>query len=346
MRYVTGFFDSVPLFGDLITRRTKEIVELSNRVVIEIHTASYRTIRGYSVAAVIADEIAFWRSEDSANPDTEVLNGLRPGMTTIPGALMLCIGTPYSRRGEMWSAFRRYFGKEVDSVLVWKADTRTMNPSVSKQFVDRQYERDPIAAAAEYGAEFRRDIEAFLPQETVSAIVVPDRFELAPQKGIDYLAFVDPSGGSQDSMTLAIAHRVEEVAVLDAVRERKPPFSPEAVVEEFSTLLEPYRITRVKGDRYAGEWPREQFRKWGITYEVSDKTASDLYREFLPLVNSGKVELLDHPRLISQLSSLERKTSRLGKDTISHPPGGHDDVANAAAGALTAEKKWPIQIFF
>ncbi|UYO37700.1 hypothetical protein KQX62_13175 [Rhodopseudomonas palustris] len=41
---------------------------------------------------------------------------------------------------------------------------------------------------------------------------------------------------------------------------------------------------------------------------------------------------MDNPRLISQLAALERKTSRRGKDTIDHPPAGHDDVANVVAG--------------
>jgi hypothetical protein len=31
---------------------------------------------------------------------------------------------------------------------------------------------------------------------------------------------------------------------------------------------------------------------------------------------------------------LERRTSRGGKDSIDHPPGAHDDVANAMAGAM------------
>jgi len=53
----------------------------------------------------------------------------------------------------------------------------------------------------------------------------------------------------------------------------------------------------------------------------------------LPLLNSNRIELLDHPRLINQLTGLERRTSRAGRDTIDHVPGGHDDVANAAAGA-------------
>ena len=68
-----------------------------------------------------------------------------------------------------------------------------------------------------------------------------------------YRAFVDPSGGGSDSMTLAIAHTHTDVVVLDAVREVRPPFSPEAVVADFATLLKTYRIHQVTGDRYAAE---------------------------------------------------------------------------------------------
>jgi len=90
----------------------------------------------------------------------------------------------------------------------------------------------------------------------------------------------------------------------------------------------------VVGDRYAGEWPREQFRKRGIAYELAEKTKSDLYRAFLPEVTSGSVELLDEPRMLTQLCALERRTARGGRDTIDHPPNGHDDLANATAGAI------------
>jgi hypothetical protein len=60
-------------------------------MIIEVHTASFRAVRGYTVVACIADEVAFWRSDESANPDVEIPNGLRPGMATVPGALLLCI---------------------------------------------------------------------------------------------------------------------------------------------------------------------------------------------------------------------------------------------------------------
>ena len=52
----------------------------------------------------------------------------------------------------------------------------------------------------------------------------------------------------------------------------------------------------------------------------------------MPLLNSGRVELLDHKRLVAQLCSLERRTTRGGKDSIDHPPGSFDDIANCVAG--------------
>ena len=141
-------------------------------------------------------------------------------------------------------------------------------------------------------------------------------------------------GGSADSFTIGIAHKEDEIGVLDALREIKPPFSPEGVVSEFADLCKSYRISKITGDRYAGEWPREQFAKRGIKYEPSEHPKGTLYLNFLPLINSGKVRLLGNKRLVSQLVGLERNTARGGKDSIDHARGGHDDVANAVAGAL------------
>ena len=120
------------------------------------------------------------------------------------------------------------------------------------------------------------------------------------------------------------------------VRERRPPFSPDAVVKEFAELLKVYGIRTIYGDRYAGMWPRERFAVHGINYIVADEAKSDIYCDLLPILNSGRAELLDHPRLVAQLCGLERRVSRGGRDSIDHIPGAHDDVANCVAGALVA----------
>jgi hypothetical protein len=39
-----------------------------------------------------------------------------------------------------------------------------------------------------------------------------------------------------------------------------------------------------------------------------------------------------------QIVGLKRRTSAVGRDTISHPDRGHDDVVNAVAGAAALSK--------
>jgi hypothetical protein len=336
-RYAHALLTRVPMLAQLVERETAEAIDLSNGVTIEIMAASFRSVRGYTLIAALCDEVAFWRSDDSANPDAEIIAALRPAMATIPDAMLLCASSPYARRGVLWEAFRRHFGRAGSPLLVWKADTRTMNPTVPRSVIDEAMEADPASALAEYGAQFRTDVETYIAREVVDAAVVPGRFELPPLTGTNYIAFVDPSGGTSDSMTLAIAHRGEHDRVmLDAVRERRPRFSPDDVVLEFVSLLKSYNIYTVWGDRYAGEWPRERFRVHGITYEVAEQSKSDLYRDLLPILNSGRAELLDVPRLVSQLCGLERRTARGGRDSIDHPPGAHDDLSNSVAGAIVS----------
>lgn len=338
MRYISSLFNNVQLLKPLIAKETMESIELTNSINIEVHTCNFRTVRGYTVIACIADEIAFWRMEDSANPDIEILNAVRPAMSTIPGSLLLCLSSPYARKGSLWQTYKDYFGKDSDT-LVWQAPTKIMNPSVPQRVIDKALERDPASAQAEYMAQFRSDIESYISREAVEGVTIPERFELPPVPGVRYRAFVDPSGGSVDSFTLAISHDENGRKVLDCIREVKPPFNPDSVVKDYAELLEMYWLREATGDRFGGSWVQSKFREHRVTYKVSEKVKSDLYRELLPLINSGQCELLDNKRLFNQLTGLERRTGRGGRDTIDHSFMSKDDVVNAVAGCLVGDSK-------
>lgn len=335
--YIEGVFDSSPLLSRLVVNRTSDRIELSNQIVIETRAASFRRIRGMTAVAIIASEVAFWQTDEfSSNADAEILGAARPALSTTGGPLIL-ITTPHARRGEVWSLYHRHYGPRGDpQILIAQGGSRDFNPTLSQRVVDRALERDRPFAEAEYLAQFRRDIESFVSREVVESCVAKDRRELNYAPGTAYTAFVDPSGGSADSMTLAVAHRgVDGHAILDVIRRVSPPFSPAQVVAEFSALLtRVFHIHKVTGDRYAGEFCRELFRSHGVAYELSEKPKSDIYRDSLALLNSGSVELLDDARLINELCGLERKVARSGKDSIDHMPNGHDDVCNSAMGAL------------
>ncbi len=334
--YITGLFEAVPAIRALIKGKPRAAgIDLHTGVTIEVRAASFRTIRGYALVAAVLDEIAYWMTgEASLNPDHEILNAMRPGLARVPGSVLIGLSSPYARRGVLWEAYDKHYGKEGDPVLVWKADTRAMNPTFPQAEIDKALAEDAAKGAAEYLVEFRSDLQAYVDPEVVRAATVPDRRELPPTRGVQYHAFTDPSGGSADAFTLAIGHVSDGKGIVDCLRERRPPFAPSAVVAEFADVLRAYGCTTVRGDHYAGEWPREQFAKHGITYQTADQTKSELYVAFLPALNSGRVELLDVARLGLQLCQLERRTSRAGKDSIDHPPGGHDDIVNAVAGCL------------
>ena len=156
------------------------------------------------------------RNDESANPDKDILAALRPAMATIPNAILLCASSPYARRGEMWNAYRKHYGKD-SNVLVWKAATRTMNPSVPQRFIDAAYEDDSASANAEYSAEFRTDVESFISREVVDAATCIGRHELPRIDGVQYIAHIDPSGGSSDRMTLGLCHSEDDRVILDCI---------------------------------------------------------------------------------------------------------------------------------
>jgi hypothetical protein len=247
--------------------------------------------------------------------------------------MLLCASSPYGKRGELWNAFKRYWGKDDSRSLFWKASTIRMNPSIPQEVVDEALEKDPEKAKAEWLGEFRSDREQFVDEDVIQARIEHGCFERPCERGNRYVAFCDPSGGSVDSMTLAIAHKAGDQVLIDLLREVPAPFSPDQAVKEFSLELEHYGIKRLVGDRYAGEWVRESFRKRGIRYEPAEKPKSELYLSLLPALNGGQITLLDNKRAATQLAALERQTGRGGRDSIDHPDHANDDLANAVAGA-------------
>ncbi len=343
MRYIAGLLHSNPMLERMIHREQGESIELINRTVIEVSTASFRSVRGYTVACVIADEIAFWRSDESTNPDWEIINALRPAMATLGGKL-IALSSPYSKRGAMWDTFRRHFGKP-GPVLVAQASTRTMNPLIPERVVTEAMERDPEANRAEYLAEFRSDLETFLLREVVDAAVRTGPLELPFDKAHRYLAFVDPAGGGQDEYTITIGHKEGDDTVVDVLRARRGV--PAEITAEYAALLKSYGIRKVTGDKYAGSWPADEFKKHDIKYAPSEKPKSGLYLDLLPALNSGRVELPPDDRLVNQLIGLERRTARGGRDSIDHAPGGHDDRANVIAGLVStkAASSYDLELF-
>jgi hypothetical protein len=337
--YCEAILRSRPGLARLIVGCDSESITLRNKLEIRCVANSFRSIRGSTCVCAIFDELAYWRDDTSAIPDKEVLRAVKPSMVTVPGSVLIGLSSPYAKRGLLFEKHRDHFGRDDSKALVWAADTATMNPKVDRAEIEERFIEDPEAARSEYGLPnegiwFRDDIGSFLDADLVNGLTRVSPLELPPREGIGYRGFVDPSGGRGDAFALAIGHKRNGVAVVDVVRAVPSPFDPAAVVASYATLLKSYRITEVVGDAYSGEWVAQAFRAAGISYGTSAKPKSEIYLEALPLFTRGEVELPADRRLIVELTTLERRTSRSGRDSVDHQRGSRDDRANSTCGVL------------
>jgi hypothetical protein len=332
--YLKSYFEEIPSLASMVKRTTLTGLELNNRVDVNVVSADFRLTRGRSILLAILTETAFMRDEHSAIPDVELFRALQPGLATLGGRIF-CISSPYRKAGLLFDAYRQYFGRNGDDAVFIKAPTLSLNPSIDKAVIDAAFANDPIAAACEWGSEFRDDISSFVIPEIVDAAIVKGCQVIAPS-GEAYVGFIDVSGGVRDSHCCAVAFKdqVTGASVLACARELKSA-DTESVVAEFATLLKSYGLDTAYADRYGAEWVRNAFERHGIDLRKSPHDRSGLYLNVLPALNAGQVKLLDLPRLRSQLLSLERRTLRgSGKDVVDHPTAGADDLINACAGSL------------
>jgi hypothetical protein len=342
LKYVRGF-NALPVVAPYVFRGTlAETCEYRTGVNVEVTTASKRAPRGYSCPTGNCDEIAWWENEDDhVNPDHEVVTALRGSLGRVAGAVLVALSNPAAPRGELYDAVQRAFGRDDPDELVWNADTLSMNGTYDRRAIARAFKRDPVVASAEFGADgfvtFRLARLALFDEDAVRKCIVVDRRELPPTPGITYLAFLDAAQGNRggDAMTLAIGHAEGNRAVLDLIRATDPPFDPAMVLQGYAQVMHDYGCAALVGDRHALGFVQHELDALGITFTPSTLDKSGVFAELLPLVNTGRVELLDDPTLRAELLALERRSVRGGRDSIDHPRGAHDDVANVAAGVLT-----------
>lgn len=322
-------------------------VVLTNRVTVSCFPCTMRSLRGWTMPAGGMDEVAFYRLEGQADSDVEVQASIRRGMLGFPAPRLVKASTPYMKSGVLYEDHKNGWGQENPDLLVWKAATALMNPSITAERLERERRLDPLRFAREYEAEFAEDIAAFLPSAWVDDAVVAGRHELPPREGVRYVAAVDPSGGGADAFTLSVVHAEgagsEARVIADVVKGWTRAGSHlAAVVADIARILKTYGLSEVSGDRYAAGWVRGAFQEQGIDYRDAPKSKSEVYLEVEPLFAQGRIELLDHPQLIRELKILERRPRAGGKTQVDHPTGhAHDDFANGLCLAAFAAMPSP-----
>ena len=271
--YVRGFLSASPVLKQEIDSTTATEIRLQAASSLRHMRIRFRSIRGRTLLACIFDEAAMWRDEVSAIPDLEVYRAVLPALMTTKG-MLIGISTPYRKLGLLYQKHRDHFGQDGDDILVVQGASTRFNPNLTQSAIDAAIADDPEAARAEWEAEFRSDLTAFLDEATIEAAVDHSRpLELPPMEVVrQYSAFVDPSGGRHDAFAICIGHNLagpSNMFVADVIRAVRPPFDPQAVVADYAALLKEYRVTTVVGDNFSGSglWRRSGSTEFATSWQ-------------------------------------------------------------------------------
>ncbi len=333
--YCEAFLRSSPVLSQEIVDATSNEIRLRNGVTIAVHPSNFRSVRGRTLLVVVFDEVSFWPTTDSAQPDHEVYSACLPSLATCNG-LLVGISSPFRKIGLLHSKYKKHFGVDGDDVLVVQGGSQVFNSTLTDAVIAAQREADPTAASSEWDARFRADIGSLFDDALIDAAVEYGRpLELPPRGGVYYKAFTDASGGvGADSYTVSVGHREGDLFIIDLVRGTSGRFDPQETTKEYAALLHEYGVTAVQGDFYGAEWVGSAWRATGVSYVRSEAPKSGIYLECIPLFTRGLVRLPDHPKLLRELRLLERHTHRSGRDSVDHPRSGSDDYANSCCGVL------------
>lgn len=336
LNYIKGKLASSPLLKTMIQEERAEEIDLTNGISIGVYPCSFRTIRGVSVCCGIADELAFWRVE-GVNVDSEVLSALRPGLATFSNSKLIAISSPYAEQGELYSYFRnRHKNKNI---LVWRAPSKIMNPTISDRFLEREKERDIEAYRREWLAEFSSSISSFLPADKVNDCVAEGRLALPYADKFNYVASLD-AAFKGDTFTFCVAHRDGDKTVIDRLAgwtgSRRSPVNLDVVLNDMVALLKEFHVYRIYGDQYCSEPLRQALQKRGVTFEevpFYSGLKGKIYTSLKHQVIQGGIELLDHKQSIKELRALECRLTSGGNMLIGAPDlaGYHDDYATVIA---------------
>ena len=319
-------------FAHLVVESWSTSLVLSNGMRIVSAPCSSSALRGIPCFLLIFDELAHFRIEGPKSDET-VINALKPGQAQFPGAKCLKISTPAAKMGIFWDEFDEGF--QVPGRLTIQAPTRTVNPVIPQETIDKEMLRDPDNANREFFSEFAEQVDSFLPfNKLKEAFVLAG--DLLPESSKRYFIGTDQSGLSLkgDRFAMSVAHREGKEVIVDVVRSWSTTKGRE-IIAEITVIAKDYSVGEVVIDRYAAGWLREAFEAAGLQVKIRP-TLPEVYSNFKSLLLAGCLRLPDRKPLRDGLARTQSFYGRNNSMSIFHErtAGNHADESDAVVTAV------------
>lgn len=339
-------------FAKEIVRETADQLEISNNCVFKAIPTSGRAARGLACCACVFDELAFAVDGDANSGGKGIYDALSPAVAQFgKNGKILELSSPWLTDGLFYQHFKEAASGRFPNLQAVNLPTWEMNPTISKEFLDLERQRDPDKFKVEYGAQFANNLSALISSDVVDACVDDSRHALPPIEAFigSYVLSLDPARGGlgRDNYTACIVHFEGNTLVVDKFHTFMADFEINGRKEVNIVAVEDwikeqhklYLFDKIVMDQYnsagtiqnlSGEYPIEE-----LTWTISSKVKA--FSKMRELFNGGLVQLYNHEKAINEIKNLTVVYRAGGQWTVTGgKQTGIDDHAFALAAAIHA----------
>lgn len=358
--FKSAFANSTQQYLRFRTEEDKKVFgPTSNKasITVTFKSSVAKGLRGRAVICAIMDEIAFFIDDGMTSAD-KVYSAINPSLAQFSPkdpknkhkaignteGRMILISSPASKDGFFYKQYVKAMSGERGSegMLVIQAPTWEVNPTLSPEYYEREYFKDPRVFTTEHGAEFSDRTRGWIEDaRDLEVCIDPDlrpKLLSLPREphflGIDF-------GLSNDGTAVALtrlANKKIELAYHEVWYPRKAwdvsnphlevPWTDyakglsntqrldiEAIGEWLLALSKRFYIVDGVFDQWAGPIIEQIIHKIGLTqikmrnFSVSD--SSHMFSIFKSYLFNKNISLYDYPRPESTLDGMQGKHSPL-----------------------------------
>lgn len=326
------FFNSL----DFYVRRDFVVFPEHNFMVRAVCSSSATEV-GRTCKFVCIDEMSRLEETAGKRSGLEVYRALTKSTRTFldEGHRFIC-GSPQHTTDLLMQLYEQ--GKKNPKTLVAKYATWEYNPHISRESLADEFQRDPLAAMRDYGADPTSALDVFFRDKSILnysgrnvLMALWDNAPVQPEP-FDYVLAGDPAL-RHDAFGLALAHREGDTYIVDGVFRFKPTrkkeVDPFEVKDFILKIIDRFPVRAVVFDTWNFPEIQREISRRGVKV-VNHIVRRPEYDRLKELAWDRKLILPDADYLRFELESLIITPS--GK--VDHPKGGSKDVADAVANAI------------
>jgi len=332
------------------TPRYNEFYFHESKVFLRSDHSNSASLVGRTVKCGVLDELARFKDKSQKSSAREVYTAVKYSTETFGReGITVTITSPILVNDFAMQIYYKSQDVHINTgMLGYKMPTWEMNPNITRESLQSEYDKNPEMAERDFGANPSFAIEHYFkePERIVDpSIMSTHRHPIigdypSPvfqgKSGYTYVLAGDPSL-KNDAFGLVLGHLEKDKIVLDLLHRFKPSsgreLSSEYIKRFIMLLVRRFKVRLFLTDVWHYVSINQELEKKGVKVErhIVKKKDYDFLKE---LIYTRRIEYYNHPIFIEELQNLE-----LVRDRVDHPRDGSKDISDAAANCCYGLKQ-------